>query len=120
MLLTIISGCLIVTAFGGKYLLQQQVLYESCLFIASVIGGLPIAIQAYQAAKVKVLSIDLLVTVAVLGALFIGEYNESAIVTFLFCLVMFLNKNVSPYAISNSISHQYVAGKSLEIYPLSE
>lgn len=83
-LLTIISGCLIVTAFGGKYLLQQQVLYESCLFIASVIGGLPIAIQAYQAAKVKVLSIDLLVTVAVLGALFIGEYNESAIVTFLF------------------------------------
>ncbi len=83
-LLTMISGCLIVTAFGGKYLLQQQVLYESCLFIASVIGGLPIAIQAYQAAKVKVISIDLLVTVAVLGALFIGEYNESAIVTFLF------------------------------------
>jgi Cd2+/Zn2+-exporting ATPase len=83
-LLTMISGCLIVTAFGGKYLLQQQVLYESCLFIASIIGGLPIAIQAYQAAKVKVISIDLLVTVAVLGALFIGEYNESAIVTFLF------------------------------------
>jgi Cd2+/Zn2+-exporting ATPase len=83
-LLTMISGCLIVTAFGGKYLLLQQVLYESCLFIASVIGGLPIAIQAYQAAKVKVISIDLLVTVAVLGALFIGEFNESAIVTFLF------------------------------------
>ena len=38
--------------------------------IASVIGVAPIAIQAYQALRVKVVSIDLLVTIAVIGAFF--------------------------------------------------
>src|SRR5699024_2146796 len=44
----------------------------------------PIAIQAYQALKVKVVSIDVLVTIAVIGAVLIQNYEESAIVTFLF------------------------------------
>ena len=44
----------------------------------------PIAIQAFGALKVKVISIDVLVTIAVIGALLIQNYEESAIVTFLF------------------------------------
>lgn len=48
--------------------------------------------QAYQALKVKVISIDLLVTIAVLGALIIGEFNESAIVTFLFLFGSYLEQ----------------------------
>lgn len=47
-------------------------------------GGLPILVQAVQALRVRVVSIDLLVTIAILGAFAIGEFEESAVVAFLF------------------------------------
>ena len=53
---------------------------------------MPIAIQAYQALRVKVVSIDLLVTIAVLGAFLIRNFEESAIVTFLFLFGAFLEQ----------------------------
>ncbi|HAQ1082764.1 TPA: HAD-IC family P-type ATPase, partial [Enterococcus faecium] len=56
------------------------------------IAVIPIMIHAYQAVKVKVISIDLLVTIAVLGAFMIGEYKESAIVTFLFLFGSYLEQ----------------------------
>ena len=40
--------------------------------------------KAYQALRMKAFSIELLVTIAVIGALYIQEYTESAVVTFLF------------------------------------
>src|SRR5699024_6045853 len=49
-----------------------------------------IAIKAYQALRFKAFSIELLVTIAVIGALIIGEYVESAVVTFLFLFGDFL------------------------------
>ena len=62
------------------------------LATASVLGVAPIAIQAYQALKVKVVSIDVLVTIAVVGAFFIRNFEESAIVTFLFLFGAFLEQ----------------------------
>jgi Cd2+/Zn2+-exporting ATPase len=62
------------------------------LIIASVVGVAPIAIQAYQALRVKVVSIDVLVTIAVVGALLINNYEESAIVTFLFLFGAYLEQ----------------------------
>jgi Cd2+/Zn2+-exporting ATPase len=53
------------------------------------LGVFPIAIQAYQALKVKVVSIDVLVTIAVIGAFLINNFEESAIVTFLFLVWRF-------------------------------
>lgn len=41
---------------------------NGALITASIIGVAPIVIQAYQALKVKVVSIDVLVTIAVFGA----------------------------------------------------
>lgn len=55
-------------------------------------GVAPIAIQAYQSLKVKVVSIDVLVTIAVLGAFFIKNFEESAIVTFLFLFGVYLEQ----------------------------
>src|SRR5690606_14219214 len=54
------------------------------LIVASFVAGVPIAIKAFQALRMKAFSIDLLVTIAVIGALIIGEYVESAVVSFLF------------------------------------
>lgn len=57
---------------------------DLALVIATVVVGIPIAIKAFQALRLKVFSIELLVTIAVIGALIIGEYIESAVVAFLF------------------------------------
>jgi Cd2+/Zn2+-exporting ATPase len=62
------------------------------LIIASILGAAPIAIQAYQALKVKVVSIDVLVTIAVGGAFLIQNYEEAAIVTFLFLFGAYLEQ----------------------------
>lgn len=78
------SGILILLAFFIHLVLKRTEVAELFLIVASIIGILPIAIQAYQALRVKVVSIDVLVTVAVAGAFLIQNYEESAIVTFLF------------------------------------
>ena len=59
-------------------------IFNVALIIASILGIAPIALQAISALKVKVVSIDVLVTIAVFGAFLIQNYEESAIVTFLF------------------------------------
>ncbi|GAB1475784.1 heavy metal translocating P-type ATPase [Bacillota bacterium] len=60
------------------------------LIIATIIAGTPIATNAFQALRMRMFSIELLVTIAVIGALFIGEYTESSVVTFLFLFGAFL------------------------------
>nr|WP_232034264.1 heavy metal translocating P-type ATPase [Haploplasma axanthum] len=87
-----LSLFLIVIAFSGHYLLGLEKLSQIALMIASIIGIIPIAIQAYQSIRVKVISIDVLVTIAVIGAFVIKNYEESAIVTFLFLFGSYLEK----------------------------
>ncbi len=57
---------------------------DVALLAASILAGFPIAVRAWAALRAKAFSIDLLVTIAVVGALFIGEFVESAVVSFLF------------------------------------
>ncbi|WP_163971061.1 heavy metal translocating P-type ATPase [Oceanobacillus halotolerans] len=81
--ITAISGTLLIIALiasiAGASAIQQGV-----LLAATIIAGVPIFIKAFQALRMKAFSIDLLVSIAVIGALIIGEYVESAVVTFLF------------------------------------
>ncbi|HGF7158020.1 TPA: heavy metal translocating P-type ATPase [Enterococcus faecium] len=90
--ITVISGLLIVLGFFSHFVLENVGLSEWSLIIASVFGITPIAIQAFQAMKVKVISIDVLVSIAAIGALFIQNYEESAIVTFLFLFGHYLEQ----------------------------
>jgi Zn2+/Cd2+-exporting ATPase len=90
--ITLVGGILIVIAFVSKLVLDNINLFQWALIIASILGLAPIAIQAYQSLKVKVISIDVLVTIAVVGAFFIQEYEESAIVTFLFLFGVYLEQ----------------------------
>lgn len=87
-----ISGILIVLAFMSKWTMDYMFIFDVALVIASIVGVTPIAIQAYQALKVKVVSIDVLVTIAVGGAFAIRNFEESAIVTFLFLFGAFLEQ----------------------------
>lgn len=89
-LITLMSGILITIAFVSHIGFKNELIFELLLILASIIGGVPIAIQAYQSLRVKVVSIDVLVTIAVIGAFLIGEYEESAIVTFLFLFGAYL------------------------------
>ncbi|MEQ5800586.1 cation-translocating P-type ATPase [Halomonas sp. H10-9-1] len=74
----IASGLLIIASWltGSDWL----------MIAAAAVAGYRIAISAYQALRIKTVSIDLLVIVAAVGALFIHNYWESAAVTFLFAL----------------------------------
>ncbi|MEH7379446.1 cation-translocating P-type ATPase [Bacillus sp. JJ1533] len=81
--ITAISGALLVLALIF-HLTGFDLVKSASLIIVTVIAGIPIFIKAFQALKMKAFSIELLVTIAVIGALFIGEFVESAVVTFLF------------------------------------
>lgn len=82
--ITLLSGILIAVGFMSHWIVGNMEISAWSLILASIIGATPITIQAYQALRIKVVSIDVLVTIAVLGALLIQNYEESAIVTFLF------------------------------------
>src|SRR5574344_2161073 len=90
--ITIVSAILIIIAFVSKLGFENEQIAIWALIIASILGVAPIVIQAYQALKVKVVSIDVLVTIAVAGAFLIQNFEESAIVTFLFLFGAFLEQ----------------------------
>ena len=77
------SGALILLALIA-WLADWHVLQSTSLAIAAVIAGWPIAVSALRALRYRAFSIDLLVTIAVTGALIIGELVEAAVVAFLF------------------------------------
>lgn len=87
-----------ITFSAGVLLLAASVFHladlpewrEAVLLIATVSAGFPIALRAYKALRRKTFSIELLVIIAVLGALYLGEYVESSAVTFLFLFGAYL------------------------------
>ena len=90
--IALISAILIVLGFFSHFVLKNEMIFNWSFIIASILGAAPIAIQAYQALKVKVVSIDVLVTIAVIGAFLIQNFEESAIVTFLFLFGSYLEQ----------------------------
>ncbi len=76
-----------VVLVSGLLILVSWITGSDALMIAAAaVAGYRIALSAYRALRVKTVSIDLLVIVAAVGALFIHNYWESAAVTFLFAL----------------------------------
>lgn len=78
-----LTGAMLVLALG-LHLFTLPMPRDIMLFATAVIAGVPTAIRAVQALRAKAFSIDLLVTIAVAGALVIGEYVEASVVAFLF------------------------------------
>ena len=80
------SGALIVGSLLTTRIAGASTVGAVLMVAAAVVAGTPIAIKAVRALTARVIGIDLLVTVAVVGALIIGEYWEAAAVTFLFAV----------------------------------
>ncbi|TDM45367.1 heavy metal translocating P-type ATPase [Macrococcoides goetzii] len=88
----VLCGILIVVGLITEFVLKVQLISEILLGLASILAVSPILIQGYQSIRVKVISIDVLVTIAVIGALIIKNFEEAAIVSFLFLLGAYLEK----------------------------
>lgn len=84
-----VSGGLLLLALG-LHLAGLPVPRDVLLVVATVVAGIPTAVSAWRALRARTFSIDLLVTIAVVGALLIGEYTESAVVSFLFVFGAYL------------------------------
>jgi Cd2+/Zn2+-exporting ATPase len=87
--ITALSGILIAVGYLLGWI-GYGALKNAALIMATVLAGVPIAIRAFQALRMKAFSIELLVTVAVVGALYLQEYTESSVVTFLFLFGAYL------------------------------
>src|SRR5690625_2280588 len=80
-----------VVAYGIHLWLGVGVdLSQILLAAAALVAVIPIAYRAWQAVRFRAFSIELLVTVAVVGALIIGEVVEAAVVSLLFLFGAFL------------------------------
>lgn len=90
--ITLISGILIAVAFLCHLVLKNPSLSQVFFIIAGILGGIPILSQAYQSLLIKLVSIDVLVTVAILGAFAIKNYEEAAVVSFLFLFGSYLEQ----------------------------
>ena len=81
-----VSGGLILASLATGNLVGNQPVADVLMLAAGVVAGLPIAIKAIRALLAKLVSIDLLVTVAAVGAIIVGDFWEAAAVTFLFAI----------------------------------
>ena len=81
-----LSGALIGLAWLLGLLAAPGPATDAAMVAAAVVAGAPIARAALRALTAKVIGIDLLVTVASVGAIVLGEYWEAAAVTFLFAI----------------------------------
>lgn len=81
-----ISASLILAALGTSAVAGDGAVGDGLMMAAALVAGGPIAVQALRALTAWVVSIDLLVAVAAIGALVVGDFWEAAAVTFLFAV----------------------------------
>nr|WP_245190271.1 cation-translocating P-type ATPase [Leucobacter exalbidus] len=108
--ISVVSGLLILVSFGAEHLLNGAwnvtvgpkwwvdagehahgsglvfTLANVFMLAAVIVAGYGIVVKAVRALLVKFISIDLLVSIAAIGATLIGNFWEAAAVTFLFAV----------------------------------
>ena len=80
-----VSGLLVLASFVAQRFGGASV-GDTLMIVAAAVAGAPVVVKAVRAALVRVVSIDLLVSVAAIGAVLVGNYWEAAAVTFLFAV----------------------------------
>lgn len=74
---------LLIAAYLGRFS-GLDWLDDLSMVAIAVIGSLPLIVRAAGALRFKIISIELLVSIAVVSAIAIGEYGEAVIVVWLF------------------------------------
>src|SRR4030067_2144974 len=90
LLLSLTSGALILAGVAAVSWLDLPEVRDGLMLVAALVAGSDIALRAVRSLLNRHISIELLVTIATLGALAIGEYWEAAAVTFLFIFGAYL------------------------------
>ncbi|GAA1221619.1 cation-translocating P-type ATPase [Rhodoglobus aureus] len=81
-----ISGVLIIAALVIPPLFGAEAVGNIFMVAAAVVAGTRIVISGARALWAHIIGIDLLVSIAAIGAVIIGQYWEAAAVTFLFAI----------------------------------
>ncbi|WP_250444993.1 cation-translocating P-type ATPase [Actinotalea sp. C106] len=82
----LVSGALILASFVVGRAPVPRPMGDVLMVAAAVVAGTPIVTTAARALRARVVGIDLLVAIAAIGAVVIGQYWEAAAVTFLFAI----------------------------------
>ncbi len=82
-LVLIVMTTLLAVAYLGKFYFGMMI-YQLAMILVALIGVIPLVIRAGESLRYKIISIESLVSLAVVGAFVIGEYNEAGIVVWLF------------------------------------
>ena len=106
----ITAGGLIIAALAAKGLLQNELLWSILMALSTLVSGIPISVKAVRSLANRHIGIELLVSLAAVGALVIQEYWEAAAVTFLF--------NIGGYLEARTMARtRRVIGELIEVAP---
>ena len=81
---TTVAGVLVVASFVLHQLFGYATVTIVVMLATTLVAGGPIFKKAFGALRYRIVGIDALVTIAVVGAVLIGEFWEAAAVSFLF------------------------------------
>lgn len=83
---TALSGLFLAGGWAAELLLQQPVIARTLFVLGMLVGGFYVARAGLQSLGNRTLDMNLLMSVAAVGAVAIGEWHEGAMVVFLFSL----------------------------------
>ncbi len=86
LVITIVSGILFIAGVVGEFLLHEPILYLPAYALAILTGGYYIARRGIASIYERYLDMNVLMMVAVAGAVLIAAYEEAASIVFLFSL----------------------------------
>ena len=89
-ILVILSGLFVFSGLLIEMLTPYDLMSILTVSIGIILGGLPIARKGLQEARHFSLGMNFLMTIAVIGAMVIGEWMEAGTVVFLFALAQWL------------------------------
>ena len=83
---TILSGLFLAAGWGAELVLHQTVASKALFLLGMLVGGFYVAKSGLYAILNRTLDMNFLMSLATVGAVAIGEWNEGAMVVFLFSL----------------------------------
>ena len=90
LLVTIASGFLLMIGAIGEFILAEPLLYLPAYAAAIAVGGYYIAVRGIASIRERYLDMNVLMIIAVIGAVLIASYEEAASIVFLFSLAELL------------------------------